>query len=237
MRILFIGNSHTYMNALPYQVRAMVNRTEGDGACEVCMLAPGGKSLGWHAGEPETRMAIAYHHWDFIVLQQNTHPFDGYDELARQYGKLAPFLERGRETGSGVVSGPQGNDSRPRFPRVQMYETWAMKNRPEDQAELSAAFSRLASERGLRLVPVATAWRRAIAQMPGVNLHAPDESHAGPAGTYLAACVFYAALTGRSPEGLPARIEVAGDVLADLPDEQAAAFQTIAWQTVADQRR
>ena len=52
MKILFVGNSHTYANALPFQVRAMIDRTEGVGTCDVHAVTPGGKSLHWHAGEP-----------------------------------------------------------------------------------------------------------------------------------------------------------------------------------------
>ena len=52
--------------------------------------------------------------------------------------------------------------------------------------------------------------------------------HASPAGTYLAACLFFRILTGKSPEGLPARIVAGGTVLADLVAEQAAALQIIA---------
>jgi hypothetical protein len=43
-------------------------------------------------------------------------------------------------------------------------------------------------------------------------------------GTYLAACVFYAAIYAKSPEGLGYR--------ADLPKETAQFLQTIANQTV-----
>ncbi len=37
-------------------------------------------------------------------------------------------------------------------------------------------------------------------------LHQMDKAHPSPAGTYLAACVFYATLFKRDPTGLPARV-------------------------------
>lgn len=215
MRVLFVGNSHTYANSLPFQLKAMIEHTEGPGACDVHMITPGGKSLDWHAGEPGTCQTIRYHDWDVVVLQQQTHPFPGSRELASAYDRLAPHLDR------------SGAD-------VMLYVTWSQQGKPEDQAGIDDAFGRLAAEHGLRLVPVSRAWHRALAEVPGADLYAPDGSHAAPAGTYLAACVFYAALTDASPEGVPSRIVVRDDVLVDLPGAAAAALQRLAWQVVSD---
>jgi hypothetical protein len=210
-RILFVGNSHTYANSLPFQVKALVEHVDGPGSVEVHMITPGGKSLDWHAGEPGTVQSIAYHDWDVVVLQQQTHPFPGCDELAAAYDRLAPHVAR---------SGGE----------ALLYVTWSRKDRPEDQDEIDGAFERLAEERGLRIVPVSQAWHRALAEVPAAELYAPDGSHAAPAGTYLAACVFCAVLTGKSPEGEPSRITARDDVLADLPADVAAALQRIAWE-------
>ena len=214
MKILFVGNSHTYANALPFQVRAMIDRTEGVGTCDVHAVTPGGKSLDWHAGEPGSCQAIGYHDWDVVVLQQQTHPFPGYEELAAAYGRLAPHLE-----GSGA--------------EVLLYVTWSQRDKPEDQAEIDNAFERLGADHGLRIVPVSRAWHQALTDVPEAELYAPDGSHAAPAGTYLAACVFYAVLTGKSPEGAPSRITARDDVLVDLPDDIAAGLQRIAWWAVS----
>jgi hypothetical protein len=56
-------------------------------------------------------------------------------------------------------------------------------------------------------------------------LHAKDKRHPSKAGTYLAACVFYATIYEKSPEGLPG--EPGG-----LTDEEARPLQAIAWETV-----
>lgn len=216
VRVLFIGNSHTYANGLPFQVRGMVNHALGEGVCEAWMVATGGKSLGWHAGEPATQMAIRCHPWDFIVLQQATHPFGGYETLAEDYGRLAPYL------------GPTGAT-------VLMYETWSRKASPGDQEELSSAFRRLSGEFGLRLVPAGTCWHRASREWPHVDLYAADGGHASPAGTYLSACAFFGVLTDRPPEGLPSRVAVGGDILVELKDEDAAVLQRIARAVLAEE--
>ena len=38
---------------------------------------------------------------------------------------------------------------------------------------------------------------------PDVDLYTEDDYHPSPAGTYLAACLFYTALTGKDCEALP----------------------------------
>jgi len=213
MRILFIGNSHTYANGLPFQVRAMIDSTEGEGTCEAHMITPGGKSLEWHAREPGTQQMITCNAWDTIVLQQQTHPFPPYAELEAAYDKLKRRLER---AGAEVL----------------LYVTWSRKGQPEDQVEIDCAFEKLAAKEGCAVVPVSTAWHRVLAELPDVDLYRADGSHAGPAGTYTAACVFYSVLIGESPEGVPACIEAGGETLVDLDADVAVTIQRIAWEVV-----
>ena len=214
MKILFIGNSHTYMHGLPYQVRELVNAAAGRTTCETWMVTAGGKSLAWHAAEIGTQLSLACHPWDFVVLQQQTHPFEGYAPLSEACAILLPYIQR---------SGAQ----------VLLYVTWKRKDAPEsDQDELDSVFARLSRERGFRLAPVGAAWRAARRIRPDVELYAGDGAHASPAGTYLAACVFCGILTGQPPKGLPARIASNGTLLADLPGEEAAALQQAAAETL-----
>jgi Domain of unknown function (DUF4886) len=215
MRVLFIGNSHTYMNALPYMVREMIRSRRGADACEVWSVTVGGRSLLWHAAEPGTQQVLRMFEWDYVVLQQQTHPFGGHAELAGGYEKLLPHLE---------ASGAE----------VLLYVTWKQKNAPvEEQDRISAAFERLAEERSLRLVPVGGAWARARAEHPDIELYTDDESHAAPAGSYLAACTFFPVLTGDSPVGLPARLACRDEVLVDLDPRAAAALQSAAQRVTA----
>jgi len=87
---------------------------------------------------------------------------------------------------------------------------------------------------------VGGAWRNCLIERPKLELYHADNSHPTPAGSYLAACVFYAVLTGRNPRHLPAQITVdlqagAGKVkraAATLSDQDAAFLQRIAWGAV-----
>jgi len=213
MKILFVGNSHTYMNGLPFLVRETINAGGGNALCEAHMVTTGGRSLGWHAAETGTRMSIMCQPWDVIVLQDQTHPFLGYAALREAYQKLAaPLAHAGAE--------------------VLLYVTWSRKGAPGDQAALDEAFETLSRETGARLVPVSRAWHRILREAPEIELYAPDGGHAAPAGSYLAACVFYAVLTGKSPVGLPACIEANGVRLVELTAAAAARLQAAAAASV-----
>ena len=204
MKVLFIGNSHTFYNAMPYQVRELLRQF--DPAAQVGMCAIGGMTLGWHAEQPETRLAIQYQDWDAIVLQQKTHPFDGVAALRQDCQALQPDLQRSRA-------------------KVWLYMTWAEKRWPANQAILDAAFTQVAAEIGATPAPVAHAWCHVRDVAPGLELYDVDQEHASPLGSYLVACVFAALLSGRSPVGWPGRIGVNDAILADIPAAVALEIQ------------
>jgi hypothetical protein len=210
MRILFIGSSHTVVNGLPYQVRHMLHHGGVPGA-DVFSAARGGKNLGWHSRNIGTRLAITCHKWDLIVLQQQTHPFEGYDSLTEQFAALVPYLQRSSA-------------------RVMFTMTWCRKGENNEQAIIDEAYLRLCRDNNLQPAPVSAAWHAVMRSRPEIELYDNDGSHARPAGTYIAACVFFAMLTGRSPEGQAARIEAGGIGLVDLKPSEAEIIQRATWE-------
>jgi hypothetical protein len=208
MKILFIGNSHTFCNGLPFQVRELLRLSNPN--VNVTMCATGGMTLGWHAEQPETQMAIKYDDWDYIVLQQKTHPFDGFDALLKDCKSLLPYIRKTRA-------------------EILLFMTWAEKRIPANQEILDKAFVQVAHEINARLVPVSKTWQRILQPEPAVELYDTDGEHANPSGSYLAACVFYAVIQGSSPVGLPNQIGVNGDVLANISPNHANQIQRAAW--------
>ena len=91
------------------------------------------------------------------------------------------------------------------------------------------AFMQVAQEIHARLVPVSKAWQRILQLEPGIELYDTDGEHASPSRSYLAACAFYAAIQRSSPVGLPNRICVNGDILADIAKDYANNIQGAAW--------
>jgi hypothetical protein len=69
------------------------------------------------------------------------------------------------------------------------------------QQRVAYNYRDLGEKLGARVAPVGIAWAVALERRPGTELWSRDGEHPSKRGSYLAACVFYAALSGRDPTG------------------------------------
>jgi hypothetical protein len=183
-RFLFMGNSHTYFHDMPEMFRRMC-REGGYCEAEVFMLAQPGVTYGWHlAKETELRFALLYGDYDVLVLQQAAHsPCPSREETLRDGQELARLARN-----CGVEP-------------VQIIP-WAEKAKPEHQQEIYEIYGELIRRTGMRPIPIGNVFERA-AETDGIpDLYWEDGEHGSPWGSYAAAAVLYAALSGRTPEGL-----------------------------------
>jgi hypothetical protein len=95
--------------------------------------------------------------------------------------------------------------------KTVLYMTWARQHAPESQQAITDAYNGIGEELGAVVVPVGVAWQKFLAKQERPMLYDRDQSHPSPAGSYLAACVFLAALMKIKPAG----VEAGGDVLDD----------------------
>lgn len=210
-RVLFIGNSYTFVNDLPNMI-ATLARAAGDApAFTYDTQLVGGATLQQHWNEGIALSKIQQGNWDFVVLQeQSQRPI--YDEAVfDQYADL--FDAEIRKQGAITL----------------FFMTWARQSLPQTQGQLTRAYTNIAQKLHAEVAPVGWAWQTSLTSKPSLVLHETDGSHPNPAGTYLAACVFYGHVYGISPEGLPPQLTVSA------PD--AAWLQGIAWQTVQANNR
>ncbi len=226
LRVLFLGNSYTSANRLPLMLQAMGIASRPPRKITVDSVTPGGQSLRGHWGtisrvKPPAKSSVASGNWDYVVLQdQSMMPIVRAADTVKYAGLLG---RAARDAGATPV----------------MYLTWARRRTPKTQTALTEAYVRAAAEaRGL-LAPVGVAWANALAGDPKLVLHRGDDSHPTVEGSYLAACVFYATLTGRSPVGLPGRLRTRlkngrTALLTTLDGDRARFLQTVAWKTVQD---
>ncbi len=191
-KILFVGNSHTYFNDMPQMVQELFTCTEEP--VFITMLTHGGMTLDWHFHQEQTRFNILYGEYDYIVLQQAAHPFDGYQAL------------------SDGVSAIQGL-SKGMSSQFVLYMTWAEKAHPENQPEMSEAYLRVSREQGTKLAPVGEIWQQFRKEFPQWELYFRDGAHASPLGSFLAACCIFRAI---SEKNLPDTIQLSEGVLAKL---------------------
>lgn len=131
-----------------------------------------------------------------------------------------------------------------------LYLTWARKATPEDQGALNYAYMRVAKDTGAQAAPVGIAWERVRKQKPFLELFYEDGSHPSAAGSYLAACTFYAVIFQQSPAGLPGKISgipvnletgkeepEKNAMLAELSPQQARVLQDAAWHVCRQLRK
>jgi hypothetical protein len=148
--------------------------------------------------------------WDVVVLQGYSKGPIG-DDTSKSFRDAAEQLAR-------VI---RRNDAKPAF-----FMTWAYIDEPEMTALLDDAYTSIGKKLDAQVVPVGLAFERAIQQRPDLKLRIADRKHPTLAGTYLAACTFYAALHQQSPEGL--------SYTAGLDPDDAAFLQRVAWDTAEE---
>ena len=183
MKVLFVGNSHTYFNDMPALFARFAERTTGQRP-DVTMLAFSGRDLEWHRKEYfSLRFNLLYGGYDFCVLQQAAHPYPPVESTLR-FGK--EILALCHSCGVTPV----------------VYMTWAEKRFPEHQQIMVDTCETLAREEKALLAPVGAIWRELREKHPDIELYYEDGEHASPYGDFLAAAVFCKLLTGGLPHAL-----------------------------------
>ena len=211
-RVLFLGNSYTYKNDLPWMVAELARHA--DVAIDVAAMTPGGATLERHWNEKEAVKVIRKRSYDFVVLQEHSlRPLQEPKKMATFAARFAKEIHRREAT-------------------TILFLTWARRDKPETQAELTRVYREVAKKVQARIAPVGPAWAAARKQRPDLALHHEDGSHPTPAGSYLAACVFYAVLTQKSPVGLPHTLHRDKKPVVALEKKDARLLQQIAWDTV-----
>lgn len=217
LKVLFIGNSYTSGNDLPGVLAGMADAAGGR-KIVTDQETPGGYTLNQHFKDGKAAQKLRSQKWDVVVLQEQS---------LMPVGNLQLMHQSARKLHEQIT--PSGA-------RTVFYLTWARQKQPEMQPKLSEAYLDIAKELDAGVAPVGMAWQRALADDPNLVLHADDGSHPNAAGTYLAACVFYATLLDKSPVGLPAEIKKGRQTLLKTDPTLAKRLQEVAWKTAQEQK-
>ena len=181
--VLFVGNSFSfYNNGVHNHYREFVESAGGE--VETRMSAISGGRLHEHV-PAATSLAVAAE-WDVIVFQAHSLETFGDDQAAAFHSGMEKLAEIARD-----------NDATP-----ALFMTWAYKSEPDMTPTLEREYRRAAAANDAVFVPVGSAFARAVEQRPELALRMDDDKHPTLAGTYLAACMFYAVLNDESPVGL-----------------------------------
>ncbi len=192
MRVLFIGNSHTYVNDMP-QIFKEICEAWGV-KTEVMMLAHGGMGWDFHVNQPEVRFNILYGEYDYVVLQHTAHPMGDPDIMRISAEKLIRLI---KDAGANPV----------------LYMTWTAKaDGPDKQPEVSRVYREIGSDHHCLVAPVGDVWWKYHEMESRIELYAEDGQHASAAGSRLAAFTLAAAILGKAPIELIGKGECACDM-------------------------
>lgn len=215
-RVLFIGDSLTFVNELPTTFANLA--WAGGRRVGTRMLASSGETLAGHLADRTTASTIRSEHWNTVVLQdQSENPALAYYRLNEMYPAATQLVGMIRKDGAQPL----------------LFLTWAHRTGwPQahltDYATMQAAVDQgylgLAADLDVPIAPIGDAWQTIVSGNTSADLWQSDGVHPSLAGTYLAACVFYATIFQRSPVGLSYH--------GGLPDSEAADLQQAAASTV-----
>jgi PKD repeat protein len=198
-RVLFLGNSLTYVNNLP-QMIADVAASNGD-TLIYDSNCPGGYHLYQHFGDTVSRQKIMAGNWDYVVLQeQSLHPaldtasvnfslfpyaykLDSMINLYNPCGETMFYMTWGYKNGcAGCLS---------LWPYIDTYEGM--------DSLLNLRYRMMADSNDAEVSPAGAVWHYIRDNFPSIDLYQSDEIHPAVAGTYAAACSFYSAIFRKDP--------------------------------------
>ena len=207
LAILFIGNSFTNRNDLPGILERLALAARPARKLKTDRVIANGMSLKTHWDRGIATKMIRDHRWDYVVLQDQSTM--GLKNPARLEEYAAKFDGECREKGA----------------KTALYMTWARQDALARQKEITAAYAEAARSTSALLIPVGVAWQKAMQLQPGIGLYDRDKSHPSPSGTYLAACVLFVKLLGKTPVGLPSE---------GISLSEAAVLQRAAWESCTE---
>lgn len=198
LKVLFLGNSYTYVNNLPQLIKdiALANGDTllFDSNC------PGGQTFQGHFGDATSINKINSQQWNHIILQaQSQEPSFPPSQVNSQTLPYAIKLDS-------II---QHNNP---CTETVFYETWGRKNGDAAncsfytplctflgmQNRLRTSYKQFADTTHSIMAPAGEAFRKSIGLNPGLELYQSDESHPSLEGSYLTACVLYEVLFHKS---------------------------------------
>lgn len=215
LRVLFVGNSHTYTHDIPALVTAVAASATGPRPLvDATSVTIPGACLADHRRDGRAKQAIRNGRFDVVVLQECG---GGVARNRPRYWRSARALQ---------------TDIRASAARTVLAMVHSYRTGGNGTTEAIAASVRpLGRELGATVVPHAIAWAALHRALPRSSLFEADGYHPSLVAAYLDACTTYATLTCASPEGVTRETPE-----GTIAPEVAAAVWRAAWQAVRTER-
>lgn len=189
IKILFIGNSFTYMNNMPDMFKKIAKSSGKEVIVE--SNTKGGYSFKEHVTRPDMFKAISKRKWDYVILQ-------GYSrELSfpKEYLDTAtmPFVEQ-------ILDSIYTNNS---CTNVMFYMTWGYQEGYPAREEIKTfemmadsirnGYKFIGQHYNIPVVPVGMVWKE-LRAAKDYDLYVKDQFHPNLTGSFLIASTFYSAI-------------------------------------------
>ena len=211
LRILFIGNSYTFSNNMPFIIKELAARDpDSNFNLEIGMFVEGSATLGLLLKRPNADKVLTQRNWDYVVLQPQSlwasakerapgvnKSLAKWSQKIRAAGaKPVFFMTWPRQTGKSWYNSESGKT-------LHNMKLFGCLQTPESMYNNLIAFSKFVSdEYHLILTPVGYYWTEARKNHPELEIYAPDGTHPSPEGSLLTALVFYKLLVNPQIKGL-----------------------------------
>ncbi len=202
-RVLFIGNSYTYYNLYPMQLKELAWH-EGH-YLDCALYFHGGYSMKRHLADRVSRETVELGDFDYAFLQGQSISSLRIGTSADQnvVGEMGKMVDRvkkfspkaecivemtwGRRNGNDAIKSKSLQDIKTAHPEYfTSYDAM--------QKVIIKNTTAMAQELGVGLSPVGVAWEIVRRERPDIELYVRDGSHPSDAGSYLAAAVGYLTL-------------------------------------------
>ncbi len=230
-RVLFIGNSFTYMNDVPGLTKGLADAAGFPFAFQ--MWAPGGISVGdvaqgtsAHMNNPVVFDMIRGTHWDYVSLQDNQ-------------GRFIYGGGRFPDTAvSKVIAGHKKIRDSVRFysscAQMLWFAGWGPQSGYPPYASTGFGlidniyqnYLYLQDSLGHTIVPIGKAWVRGTDSLPSSDLWGPDSVHESLGGAYLTAATIFCSIYRIDPTNI--------NFTGGLDSSVARMYRKIAFKTVSD---
>jgi len=229
-KVLFIGNSYTYVNNQPQMVQQMAETNGMQLNFE--QVTPGGATFSQQCSSTGAMDMIGQGGWDAVVLQaQSQEPSFPWSQFtAETYPYACQLADAIYEK----------NDCA----EVVFYMTWGRKNGDAQNGQvfdslatyagmddlLCARYTYMAQQNNASVSPVGKVWRKLRADHPEIELYQSDESHPSLEGSYAAACSFYTILFRKNPMDIATDLSVDASIAQTIRETAKAVVYDSLWK-------
>jgi hypothetical protein len=223
LRVMFVGNSLTYVNDLPRLTAALAAAQDGGPTLQTSAWAAPGGTIAERWADGHAADALRAGHWDALVLQERGGLLACTEDPEQRRTKECRSAEQAHRDFAALATAAGA--------KVLLFATWG----PDDawQRRLDSSIRKLAARLSgggadVTVVPVGPTLQGWASRAKDVAVF-PDSIHPGVPASLVAAALLYAAITGREAEARDMRIDFPllaanSPVRADAPMEAQPAL-------------